>query len=352
LPELCGHFGTCGGCSSQNLNDDEYVARKRERVIRALARKGIDTQIDPLVRVAEATRRRAVFKAKKSAGRVAIGFHAAASHAIVDMQSCRVLTPGLFTLVGQLRNALSEIFGEGEAAELHLTEADNGFDLALRWSRKDALSTSAAFAPTMRAFRIVRVAANGEIVASLEEPIVRIGRATVTLPPEAFLQPTRQGEASLQGLVREGTRGAKTCVDLFSGCGTFSLLLAEKLRVHAVELEPPMVGALDEAARHTQGLKPVTTEQRDLFRRPLSIREVERFDVVVLDPPRAGAEAQARQLASSSVRVVYVSCDAQSFARDARILLDAGYTLDRVTPVDQFLWSEHIELVGILARSR
>jgi 23S rRNA (uracil1939-C5)-methyltransferase len=351
MAELCRHFGICGGCTSQDLSDETYVARKRDHVLHALARKGIETQLDPLVRVPGGTRRRASLKAMKSAGQVAIGFHAASSHTIVDMYACRVLTPRLFALVGDLRRVFSGVLDDGESAELHLTEADNGFDLALRWSRRDARPAVAATARAMDAIGIIRVTANGELLVSYAEPVVRIGRASVALPAEAFLQPTREGEAALQSLVRDGAKGAKTCADLFAGCGTFSFVLAEKYRVHAVEFDRPMLGALDKAAKHTQALKPVTSEQRDLFRRPLSSRELGRFDVVVLDPPRAGAEAQSRQLAASRVpRVIYASCDATSFSRDARLLIDGGYALERVTPVDQFLWSEHIELVGVFVR--
>ncbi len=301
----------------------------------------------------DATPRRAVFKAKKSSGAVAVGFHGAANHTIVDMRECRVLTPGLFKFVDALRAALGEILLEGEATELHVTEAENGFDLALRWARRTSPDVVPLFARLMNRSRVVRVTANGDVIAAQGEPSVLLGQAQVALPPEAFLQPTREGEEALQSLVTSGVRRTKLCADLFAGCGTFSLVLAESSRVHAVEFDKPMIAALGNAVRQTQGLKPVTTEQRDLFRRPLTSRELNRFDAVVLDPPRAGAESQARQLASCSVpRVVYVSCDAQSFARDARLLIDGGYRLERLTPVDQFLWSEHIELVGFFERGR
>ncbi len=305
------------------------------------------------MRVPEGTRRRAVLKARKSAGAVAIGFHGAASHAIADMRECRVLTPELFKLVGELRNAMGEILAEGEPAEIHVTQAENGFDLALRWSRKSSLAATPHFARLMARSRVVRVTANAEVVCALAEPFVHFGKARVVLPLGAFLQPTSEGARALQSLVRSGVQRAKTCADLFAGCGTFSFILAETSRVHAVESDKPMLGALAITARQTQGLKPLTTEQRDLFRLPMTARELDRFDAIVLDPPRAGAEAQARQLASSRVRrVVYVSCDAQTFARDARILVDGGYGLERVTPVDQFLWSEHIELVGVFERGK
>jgi 23S rRNA (uracil1939-C5)-methyltransferase len=353
LPELCRHFGTCGGCSSQDLSDEIYLARKRERVLRAFAQNDVAATLEPFVRVAEGTRRRAVFKAKKSAGNVAIGFHGAATHTIVDMRECRVLTPALFKLAGELRIAMEEILSEGESAETHVTEAENGFDLAVRWPRKSSISAVPLFARLMDRSRVVRVTANGEVICSQTEPYVRFGKARVTLPPEAFLQPTSNGERALQDLVRRGVQRSKNTADLFAGCGTLSFAIAESARVHAVEADKPMLAALAEASRHTQGLKPVTTEQRDLFRRPLTLRELDRFDCIVLDPPRAGAETQARQLAASSVgRVVYVSCDAQSFARDARILINGRFGLERTTPVDQFLWSEHIELVGVFERGK
>ncbi len=186
----------------------------------------------------------------------------------------------------------------------------------------------------------------------LAQPAVMLGKAKVTLPPGAFLQPTRPGEAALQRFVQEALSGAKRIVDLFAGCGTFALVLAERARVHAVEFDGPMLDALSGAARATSGLKPVTLEKRNLFKRPLTETELGEFDAVCLDPPRSGALAQVQNLAPARIkRVAYVSCDADTFARDARVMIEGGYSLTAVLPVDQFLWSSHIELAASFRRA-
>ena len=280
-----------------------------------------------------------------------LGFRAAASHTIVDMQECLVLTPALVELARGLRAMLNDLFQEGGSAELHLTEIDVGFDLALRWSRRNHPALTQDVAKWAGKLRLLRVTSNGEIVASLGEPLTELAGTTIRLPPEAFLQPTREGEQALQALVSEAAAGARSVLDLFAGCGTFTLALARKARVHAVEQDAAMLDALGEAVRHATKLKPVTTERRDLNKHPLTTREVDRFDLVVLDPPRAGAARQVAMLARATLdRIVYVSCDAETFSRDARVLVEGGFQLRGVTPIDQFLWSDHIELVGIFER--
>jgi 23S rRNA (uracil1939-C5)-methyltransferase len=349
---LCRHFGTCGGCAHQNIPDTSYRALKRDVVVRALARHGLgDAVVSDIVEVAPATRRRCVFKIAKHDDAVSIGFHARASHDIVDMRECRVLIPGLFGLVAPLRAIMSEVLRDGEAAELHVTQADNGFDLAFRWKREPSPDLTARLAPWAARHNILRMLSGKDILVELDVPLLRIGIADVRLPPDAFLQPTHEGEIYLQKQVGEALAGAKSIADLFAGCGTFTLALAPKAKVHAVEFEAPMLKALSDAARATPGLKPVTTEKRDLFKVPVAAKELSVFDAVVLDPPRAGAVAQAAQLAASKVRrVAYASCNAESFARDARVLTDAGFQMGNVIPVDQFLWSEHIELVSSFTR--
>jgi 23S rRNA (uracil1939-C5)-methyltransferase len=352
ISSVCKHFGTCGGCLSQDMAEDAYRAAKKNDVTAALARFGFDAGIvDDVVSVAPNTRRRASLKVKKLNGETAIGFHARQSHSIVDMRECRVLVPPLVALIQRLREMLAGLLREGEAAELHLTQSDSGPDLALRWSRPANANKIADIARWAGKLKIARVTANGEVLYETAQPEIRFGKAQVKLPPESFLQPTREGEELLQRAVLESLTGAKTVADLFSGCGTFALPLAERSRVHAVEFDAAMLEALASAARRTQGLKPVTTEKRDLFKRPLTPPELERFDAVLMDPPRAGALAQAKELSQSKVRrIAYVSCDAATFARDARVLADGGYHIGRVLPVDQFLWSSHIELVAAFVR--
>ena len=348
---FCRHFGTCGGCTYQDMPDTDYRALKRTLVGEALARHGLaDAFVEEPLEVAPATRRRAVFKVAKKNGITRIGFHAAKSHAIVDMLECRVVTPAMAALVPRLREAMSSLLRENEDAELHVTDTDEGFDVALNWAR--ARKVQGEIAKFAEKLGLARVTAGGEILAEFAKPSIAFGNARVELPPGSFLQPTREGEAALQARVASILKGAKHVADLFAGCGTFALPLAGHAGIHAVDADGAALEALGRAARAMQGLKPVTTEKRDLFKRPLFQVELARFDAVVLDPPRAGAMAQASQLATSRVaRVAYVSCDAGSFARDARTLVDAGYRMGPVLPVDQFLWSSHIELVASFTKA-
>jgi len=344
---ICPHFGACGGCAHQDIPEADYRALKRKLVLDALSRHGIETAVDAIVEVQPGTRRRAVLKADKTAAGVELGFHAARTHSIVDLAHCLVLQPALVALLPGLRAMLAELLPAGGDAELRLCRTDTGIDLGLRWRVPNNAATIAALARWAGKLDLARISAHGETVVLRTAPKVRLGRAEVALPPEAFLQPTREGEAALQDFVRASLAGARRVADLFCGCGTFSFPLAETARVHAVEIDGGMLEAVAASTKTTLGLKPVTVERRNLFRRPLTGQELEGFDAVCLDPPRAGAFEQARMLARSKVgRIAYVSCDAESFARDARVMIDGGFALGRVVPVDQFLWSSHIELVG------
>jgi 23S rRNA (uracil1939-C5)-methyltransferase len=350
---LCRHFGICGGCLYQDIPDDAYRARKRDLVIDALAQNGLgDAEVSEVVAVGPGTRRRASFKAARQDRKTQIGFHAAESHDIVDMQECLVLTPSLFALVGGLRDMMDELLQDGEKAELRVTETPNGSDVAISWKKPLTPSTVAAAARWGARLKLARVTANRELVFEHATPAVEFCGVRVPLPVESFLQPTIQGEALLQVKVVEAAKGTKSIADLFSGCGTFTFPLARSARVHAVENDRAALEALATAARGAGGLKPVTTEARDLFKRPLTAPELERFDLVVLDPPRVGAGAQARELAQSKIRrITYVSCNTASFARDARILTDGGFRMGTVAPIDQFLWSSHIEVVTTFTRT-
>ena len=339
---------------------EDYRAFKRQTVADALARAGMnDMVVDEAVQVPLHSRRRAVFKLAKSAGAVSVGFHGARSHDIVDMHECLVLTPALSGLASQLRMALAPILGEGEKLDLHVTETATGLDLAFRWARKLSPALTGEIARALASANVARILFNDQIVLEQQKPQISLGGAPVILPPHAFLQASAAGETALQTRVLALTEGAKTIADLFAGVGTFSLPLARRARVHAVEQDGAALEALAAAARAavfplgSRGLKPITIEKRDLFKSPLTPLELAPFDAVVLDPPRAGALAQAKALAASKVaRVAYVSCDAASFARDARILIDAGFVAGPVTPIDQFLFSLHIELVAGFTRKK
>jgi 23S rRNA (uracil1939-C5)-methyltransferase len=349
--KICPHFGTCGGCLLQDLAPDAYRAKKRDAVVTALKRAGLETVVEDPVIVPPHSRRRAVFKIKSLPQGLHIGFHAAKSHTVIDMHHCDVLTPGLFALVGGLRQRLEPLFGVGETAELHVTETDTGFDCAFRWRAHLTPTLTVALSSALSGLGIARLTMGRETVFETAAPTVVLGGVKVILPPNPFLQSTAEGEAALQAHVIKTVGKAKTVADLFAGVGTFALPLARKARVHAVEQETSALAALAEAAK-APSLKPVTTEMRDLFKLPLTPVELNGYDAVVLDPPRAGAEAQVMALARSKVPVVaYVSCDAASFARDAALLVAGGYRIGSVTPIDQFLWSSHIELVAGFTRS-
>jgi 23S rRNA (uracil1939-C5)-methyltransferase len=323
---------------------DAYRAQKREAVAVALKRARVEAEVLQPVSVPPHSRRRAVFKFAKGE----IGFHAAKSHAIVDMRECLVLTPGLFALVQQLRTRLGFL---KEPAELHITESLTGFDLAVRSPQKLSATITTQMAEAAQGLNVARIVFNNTLVLESVAPEVEEGGVRIKLPPHVFLQPTREGEAALQARVLEMVGRAKTVADLFAGCGTFALALARKAKVHAVEQDAPALAALAAAAK-APALKPVTNEARDLFKLPLMPAELNAYDAVVLDPPRAGAEAQVRALAKSRVSgIAYVSCDAASFARDAALLIAGGYRIGPVTPIDQFLWSSHIELVGSFKRA-
>lgn len=353
----CAHFGRCGGCSLQHLADEAYAGWKRERLIRALGRAGFaDVVPAPLVRSPPSTRRRARFAVRRLRGKgVVVGFNVRDGHTIVDVQACPVLEPRIFALLAPLRPLMTELLAPAQAAEVTATVLAGGFDVLLENGAAPDRATRE---------RLARFAADSDIArlswrrpgASVTEPLVQhapvgatfAGRF-VAVPPGGFLQATAAGEAALVAAVRHGVGSARTVADLFCGSGTFTFPLhAAGARVHAVDADPASVQALADAAR---GVAKISSEARDLFRRPLSPAELERFDAVVLDPPRAGALAQVRELARARVPVVvYVSCNPASFARDARTLREGGFTLRHVTPVDQFLWSAHLELAAVFAR--
>lgn len=349
---LCRHFGTCGGCTFQDMPHAAYRDMKRTQVVDALARHGLDgVRIALPVDMGPGTRRRTALKALKKNGVVELGFRAARSHRTIDLAECRVLTPGLVELLPPLRELLTVLLRDGEAAETRLTEADNGIDLEIGVVSDRVSRHAPALARWANRFGIARVTVRGEPAVQFASPAVHFAEAEVEIAPTSFLQPTHRGELLLQDAVQDAMKGVGRIVDLFAGCGTFTLPLAGRAYVHAVDCDAASIAALLTAARKTQKLKPVTAEVRDLFKRPLAATELERYDAAVLDPPRAGAAAVAKTLAASKLtRAAYVSCNPESFARDARILGEGGWRIESVQPVDQFLWSSHIELVALLGR--
>ncbi|MEA2825307.1 MAG: rRNA (uracil1939-C5)-methyltransferase [Alphaproteobacteria bacterium] len=347
---VCSHFGRCGGCALQMVAREPYLAWKRESVLNALKQRGFtDVPVEEIRAVPPGTRRRAMFKARDDSGCVALGFYEPDSRRLVDISECPVLVPALARLIGPLKAQLAQILKPNEMAELHATATETGVDLSLKIKRPRRPDLLMALSELASSLKLARLNWNGETVAMAATPAMSIGRFTVALPPESFLQPTKEGEAILQGLVREEAGSARRIADLFSGCGTFALDLAEGRAIHSVDSAEAQIDALAGAAK--AGRANLTAETRDLFRRPLLASELARFDAVVLDPPRPGAAAQVQALAQSVVpTVLYVSCNPASFARDARILADGGYRLTRVVPLDQFLWSPHVELFARFVR--
>lgn len=371
---VCPHFGTCGGCTLQHLEDGLYAAWKRETVIKALARHGfVDAPVEPLVRIPPASRRRARFSARRGGGdggdtgTIAIGFYARGTHRIVDIGVCAVLEPGLVALIAPLRELLVRLLTPGAKAEIAVNGTDSGLDVVIISEADPTLDQREG---------LVRFAAAQDLARlSWQRPPPRAGRGSapgatipetvverrpvrqlfsgvpVDLPAGAFLQASRAGEAALVELVTEGVGEAKRIADLFAGAGTFAFALAGRAGVHAVDASRPMAEALRHAANHSNLAHPIKVSVRDLMARPLAGDELAAFDAVVFDPPRAGAKAEARALSLSGVgRVVAASCNAASFARDARILVDGGYRLDRVVAVDQFPWTPHLEIVATFTR--
>jgi 23S rRNA (uracil1939-C5)-methyltransferase len=354
IAPVCPHFGICGGCAVQHLATARYRDWKRGLVVEVLAQAGFDVPVDELIDAHGEGRRRAVFHARRGQRDVLeVGFAALRAHHVVAIDRCPILAPSLAGALDTAWAIAEALGGAGKPLDIQTTATDSGLDVDVRGSGPLTATRTADLARVAERHRLARLTRHGEIVAQRAAPTTPIGRASVVLPPGAFLQATAAGEAALAQLVEAHCSGAKTIADLFAGVGPFALRLAERARVVAIDSDKDAIAALARAAAATQGLKPIDAQARDLFRRPFAAVELKGFDTVVFDPPRQGAEAQARALAASTVpRVVAVSCNAATFARDARILADGGYRLARVTPLDQFLYSPHVEIVALLERTK
>jgi 23S rRNA (uracil1939-C5)-methyltransferase len=348
IAPICPHFGVCGGCALQHLTTARYRDWKRALVVAALTRAGLDAPVDDLIDAHGEGRRRAVFHARVSAHDVIeVGFAAQKAHHVVAIDRCPILAPGLSGAI-EAAWAIAEVLAAArKPLDIQVTATDGGLDVDVRGSGPLTAAAMTALARVADRRNLARLTRHGEIVAQRVLPTVGIGRAQVVLPPGAFLQATAVGEANLARLVETYCAGAGTVADLFCGVGPFGLRLAKRARVTAADNDADAILALRRAAAGAKGLKPFAAQVRDLFRSPLVPTELKQFDAVVFDPPRQGAEAQARELAASIVPVVVaVSCNPTTFARDARILVGGGYRLARVTPVDQFLYSAHVEVVA------
>jgi len=352
IAPICPHFGVCGGCAIQHWDGARYRAWKRGLVVEALGWAGLDAPVDDVIDAHGEGRRRAVFHARRGQRDVLeVGFAAPRAHHVVAIDRCPVLAPSLDGAIAAAWALAEALEPARKPLDIQVTATDAGLDIDVRGSGPLPAPRAAALAQLAERLRLARLTRHGELVAQRVAPTLAVGRARVALPPGCFLQATAAGEATLAALVAEGCGDATSIVDLFAGVGPFALRLAERARVTAIDSDHGAIAALKRAAETTAGLKPVETEARDLFRRPLIAAELKRHDCVVFDPPRQGAEAQARALAASAVPVVVaVSCNPMTFARDARLLVDGGFRLARVTPVDQFRYSFHVELVARFER--
>ncbi len=351
IDPICPHFGTCGGCALQHWRTAAYRAWKRALAVTALAQAGIEAPVADLVDAHGEGRRRAVLHAKRGGRKIlAVGFTGRRSHVVVPIDQCPVLAPPLARVIAIAWRLAEPLKPTGKPIDLAFTATDGGLDVDLRGTGPLNPKMTTALAQIGAEEKLARITRHGDLVAQFQEPSIRIGRARVVLPPGSFLQATALAEEILARLVTEAVGDSRVIADLFCGVGTFALRLAERARVIAFDTDAGAISALARASG-APGLKPIEAKARDLFRRPLAAAELAGCGAVVLDPPRQGAEAQARALVQSSVpRIISVSCNPATFARDALILSAGGYRLVSVVPVDQFRYSAHVELVGVLER--
>ncbi|ACE89987.1 23S rRNA (uracil-5-)-methyltransferase protein [Rhizobium etli CIAT 652] len=354
----CRHFGpdgvngTCGGCTLQHLADAPYRAFKRQLVVDALKSKGLTPDVGDIVPARPGERRRVVFAARKTEKDMLVGFNQAESHHIVAIEECPISSAGIVARLPAIKAIAASLATNAEPFRVAVLETLSGLDLAIDEIKKLSDPQRRKAIETVLGLRgIARVTLNGEILVEPAKPIIDFGGVEVSPPAGGFAQATKPAEEAMAELVLAHVGKAKRIADLFAGAGTFSVRLARIGRVHAVEAEAAALAALDQAARKTQGLKPVSVEKRDLFRRPVMTQEFKPYDAVVFDPPRAGAEFQCKELARSAVKkIAAVSCNPLTLARDLAILVEGGYRITGVTPIDQFLWTSHVEVVATLEK--
>jgi 23S rRNA (uracil1939-C5)-methyltransferase len=354
-PPPCAHFGTCGGCALQHWRTDIYAAWKVSLIERALSHSGVQTPVfeKPLLG-APNERRRVDFILRRQGKRVLAGFHERGSAKVVDVGTCVIARPALAALLAPLRTALAGILPDGAAADAIANETDSGVDVLIRPHKRVDLSLERqqALVDLAEKANLARLSwgdrARFEPVVTRRAPVLMLGEAVVEVPPAVFLQATKRAEQTMRAAVTAWAGDAAKLADLFAGVG--ALTLGRPGKTSLFESEKAAIAAADAAGRKMGGNR-VAVEKRDLFRNPLLEKDLNAFDAVVLDPPRAGAAAQVAELARSKVKkIVYASCDPGSFARDARVLQDGGYRLERLMPIDQFLWSAHVELIALLTR--
>jgi 23S rRNA (uracil1939-C5)-methyltransferase len=351
VPAFCRYFSTCGGCGVQTLAHEPYAQWKQSLLVDAMRQAGLHTAANALADAHGDGRRRATFHARSNAlGRATVGFMEARTHDIVEIEECPLLAHSLRE-APQLARALAQVLAaSGKPLDILTTATSSGLDVDIKGHGQLNEDETRRLVRFALRHDLARLSNHGALIALSRPPLVAIGKAVVAIPPGAFLQATEAGEATLAAEVCAALRDPSRIADLFAGVGTFSLRLAEFATVHAVDADGAALAALAKGAAGA-GLRPISTETRDLFRRALTAPELAPFDGLVFDPPRAGAELQARAIATARIPIVVaVSCNAQTFARDAAILCGGGYNLERVLPIDQFRCSPHLEIVGTFRR--
>jgi 23S rRNA (uracil1939-C5)-methyltransferase len=335
------------------MSPQVYSRWKHDLVAKAMHAQGLDIPVGSLLPIPPRSRRRAVFTSQMAAAGSSFGFHARRTHAVVDIMECPVMVPAISSALADLKSLVATLPRRAEEVRVTVAALDGGLDVALAGSRgKLSPAERARLAERAATSRIARLTVDGDIIATHVEPSLVTSAGAIVPPPGAFFQAVSKAEDAMVQQVVIAVGKAKRIVDLFAGLGTFSLPLARVGRVLAVDSDKSLLAALSDAARKAQGLKPIETKLRDLFREPLSLKELEGADAVVFDPPRAGAEAQVQVLARSPIKtLVAVSCNPQTLARDARILRDGGYACVGVAPIDQFLYTPHIEAVAVFRRT-
>ena len=352
ITPVCRHYQTCGGCALQHLADEEVLRWKQEQVQTAFDREKVKVQVQSCVPCHDRSRRRASFALSKTRNTVALGFHRKNSDEVVDIEQCPVLVSQLESQFEPFKALAATILRGDAPATLTVNMCDNGLDLDFQLALAPTETMLAAFVKLFTKTGFCRASINSEIIASQTAPIIQKSGYEITPPPGGFLQAVEQAEQALGDKVSKHLASCKKVADLFSGCGTFSVRLAARSAVHAVEGQQTAIDALKQA-KPPAGNKPITCECRDLDSLPLTRQELKRFDGICLDPPRAGALPQIQQIAKSDVKkIAYVSCNPKTLARDVAVLVDAGFKLDLVQPVDQFKYSTHVEVVALISRAK
>lgn len=343
----CRHYKSCGGCALQHASDDFVAGWKTDVIREGLAARGIKTEIRPIATSPTRSRRRATLHGRRTKSGALVGFFAPGSDVLTAIPDCQVLDPRIVAALRMLEELTSFAASRKSIVHFDVTVSETGLDIAVRGGKDMDAMAEAEAAQFARQHRLARLSWDGEVIAARHPATQHFGPAKVEPPPGAFLQATDHGQSTLWTSIAESLQGYKRVVDLFAGCGTFTLPAAQVSEIWALEGDDDLVSTLDTGWRNTADLKRVTAEVRDLFRRPLLPQEFAKFDAVIIDPPRAGAEAQHQELAKSDIaRIAAVSCNPVTFSRDAELLISGGYTLDWVQPVDQFRWSSHVELAA------